>query len=65
MLDMQAFGMTAAEGLATDPQLRMLLEETQGALASGRIATGPLLNTTTGEAAKACQVRRHYLLYSK
>ncbi len=51
MVETQAFGLTRAEGLATDPQQRVLLEETHAALASGRMATGPLSNTETGDAA--------------
>lgn len=46
---LQAFGLTRAEGLATDPQQRVLLEETQAALACGQTTTGPLYNTETGE----------------
>lgn len=44
----QAFNLSRAEALATDPQQRVLLEEVHAALRDGQHATGPLFGTETG-----------------
>lgn len=61
--DASLFWLPKAEAVATDPQQRVLLEETHGVLLSAQTALGPLQGTSTGTffAIQTMQKRLRYL----